>query len=250
MNNSVFRITLNVQLTASQTYVSVKRKDTSRLLVVSLVDGVKPYEITSDCTAVFTATKPDGSILYNSCTIENNTIIYEFTEQTVNVMGSMPVEIKLYGGDGKLLISPSFILEIEECACSDDSQIESTDEFSALTEIMARAETAIATANAYAERAIAKVGYIKIYANKWTGEGKLHSQVVTVEGVAITENSQVVIDLSAEQVFLFRDKEVSFVTENEGGVVTVFVIGDVPQNDYTFEVTVKEVAVEEDAEDE
>ena len=250
MNNSVFRITLNVQLTASQTYVSVKRKDTSRQLVISLMDGIKPYEITADCTAVFSATKPDGSLLYNACTIENNTIIYEFTEQTVNVVGSMFVEILLYGGDGKLLVSPNFMLEIEERACPADSQIESSDEFSALTELMAKAEAAIATANAYVERSIAKIGTMTVYASKWQGEGKLHSQVVTVEGVAITENSQVVIDLSAEQVLIFRDKEVSFVTENDGGVITVFVIGDVPKNDYVFEVTVKEVAVEEGSENE
>lgn len=137
MNNSVFRISLNVQLITSQDYITVRKGDTSRMLVISLFDGIKPYEIASNCTAVFTATKPDGGILYNACKIENNTIIYEFTEQTVNVPGLIPVDIKLYGGNGKLLISPCFTLVVEGIAYSDDSKIESSDEFSALTEMMA-----------------------------------------------------------------------------------------------------------------
>lgn len=248
MNNSVFRLSLNVQLITSQTYIAVRKNDTSRQIVISLTDGGKPYEITTDCAAVFSATKPDGSLLYNACKIENNTIIYEFTSQTVNNVGMMPVEIKLYGGDGKLLTSPRFTIIIEGVVYTDDSQIESSDEFSALTETMARAEAAIAIAEAYAERSMAKVGEITVYADKWEGSDKLHSQVVAVDGVTITEKSQVVIALSAEQVLRFRDKEISFVTENEGGVITVFVIGDVPQNDYVFEVIVKEVVAEEENE--
>ena len=41
----------------------------------------------------------------------------------------------------------------------------------------------------------------------------------------------------------FYEKDITFVTENEGGVVTVYVIGQKPTNDYTIQVTITEVDV-------
>ena len=37
------------------------------------------------------------------------------------------------------------------------------------------------------------------------------------------------------------DKDLAFSTENDGGVVTVFAIGDKPSNDYTIQATIMEV---------
>lgn len=82
---------------------------------------------------------------------------------------------------------------------------------------------------------------VTILASKWVGESSPYSQVVEIEGV--TENSQVDLTLSAEQVNIFLDKQLAFVTENEDGVVTVYAIGQKPENDYTIQVTITEVAV-------
>ena len=46
-----------------------------------------------------------------------------------------------------------------------------------------------------------------------------------------------------EQLAIFHNKDLSFVAENEDGVVTVYAIGQKPENDYTMQVTVKEVIV-------
>ena len=46
-----------------------------------------------------------------------------------------------------------------------------------------------------------------------------------------------------EQLAVFYEKDLCFVTENEGGVVTVYAIGQKPANDYTIQVTITEVAV-------
>lgn len=88
----------------------------------------------------------------------------------------------------------------------------------------------------------ARIGEITLYANSWTGSGNLYSQIVSVAGV--TENSQVDLTPSVEQLAIFYEKDLSFVTENEGGVVTVYVIGQKPENDYTIQVTMTEVAYE------
>lgn len=149
MNNSIIRFSLNIQETASQSFIAVKRGDTARRLEITLTDGGKPYEIQSDCAAVFSAVKPDDSIIYNACSIENNKIIYNFTEQTVALVGTIPVEIKLYGGDGGLITSPCFLMIVEGVVFGKDEDIESTEEFSALTEAMSRVEAAIDEIDGY-----------------------------------------------------------------------------------------------------
>lgn len=85
----------------------------------------------------------------------------------------------------------------------------------------------------------ARIGEVTLESNAWVGNNNLYSQVVTIEGV--TENSQVDLTPSVEQLAVFYEKDLAFVTENDGGVVTVYVIGQKPQNDYTIQVTITEV---------
>lgn len=87
----------------------------------------------------------------------------------------------------------------------------------------------------------ARIANVTILASKWVGTASPYSQVVTVVGV--TENSQVDLTPSVEQLAIFHQKDLAFVTENEGGVVTVYAIGDKPLADYTIQVTITEVAV-------
>jgi len=87
----------------------------------------------------------------------------------------------------------------------------------------------------------AAIGVVELLADKWVSNGNLHSQVVSIEGV--TENSQVDLTPDVEQLVVFYEKDVTFVTENENGVVTVYAIGQKPTNDYTVQVTITEVVV-------
>ena len=86
---------------------------------------------------------------------------------------------------------------------------------------------------------VPKIGQVALLADAWVGENNLYSQVVSIEGV--TENSQVDLTPDVEQLAIFYEKDLTFVTENEGGVVTVYVIGQKPTNDYTVQVTITEV---------
>lgn len=85
----------------------------------------------------------------------------------------------------------------------------------------------------------ATIGEVRLPASSWRGSGSLYSQVVNIAGV--TANSQVDLTPSVEQLVSFYEKDISFVTENDGGVVTVYVIGQKPTNDYTIQVTITEV---------
>ena len=84
-----------------------------------------------------------------------------------------------------------------------------------------------------------KIAMISLPASGWVGADGLYSQIVEVEGA--TENSQVDLTPSIEQLAIFHEKDLAFVTENEDGVVTVYALGDKPQNDYTMQVTITEV---------
>lgn len=88
----------------------------------------------------------------------------------------------------------------------------------------------------------ARIGEVTLLASGWVGDTSPYSQIVSVEGV--TENSQVDLTPSVEQLMVFYEKDLAFVTENDGGVVTVYAIGQKPQNDYTIQVTITEVQYE------
>ena len=81
---------------------------------------------------------------------------------------------------------------------------------------------------------------VSLPASQWVGSENIYSQVVSIDG--ITENSQVNLTPSVEQLSIFSEENVSFITENDGGVVTVYVIGQKPTNDYTIKASIVEVS--------
>lgn len=86
-----------------------------------------------------------------------------------------------------------------------------------------------------------RIGYVTLLASNWEGDASPYSQVVSVAGA--TKYSQVDLTPDAEQLSIFHNKDLAFVTENEGGVITVFAIGQKPTNDYTIQATITEVNV-------
>jgi hypothetical protein len=90
-------------------------------------------------------------------------------------------------------------------------------------------------------KAVKRLVNVNLPALAWVGSGNLYSQVVSIAGV--TENSQVNLTPSVEQLAVFYEKDISFITENDGGVVTVYVIGEKPQNDYVIPANIVEVSV-------
>lgn len=84
-----------------------------------------------------------------------------------------------------------------------------------------------------------RISTATLLADRWIGTQSPYSQVVTIEGA--TENSQVDLTPSVEQLAIFHNKDLAFVTENEDGVITVYAIGQKPESDYTMQVTLTEV---------
>ena len=74
MKPTIFRMSLDIHKIHSQLTIPIKRGDTSGKLVITLMQSGKPYEITEDCYAKFTAAKDrSGVIMDHPCIIQNNT---------------------------------------------------------------------------------------------------------------------------------------------------------------------------------
>lgn len=91
------------------------------------------------------------------------------------------------------------------------------------------------------ENKVPRVSEVTLLANEWVGDVSPYSQVVEIEGT--TEYSQVDLKPSMEQLDVFHDKDISFVAENEDGIITVYLIGKKPENDYVMQVSITEVNV-------
>ena len=135
MNYAHHRFSLDIHESSAQVTLSCKKGDTARKLFITLSEGGSPYALTEDCYAVFTATKADGTVLYNDCVIENDIISYAFTEQTTTMAGKIDCELRVYSVEKGLITSPRFIIVVYNTAL-DDSLVESSSEFSMLTKLI------------------------------------------------------------------------------------------------------------------
>lgn len=144
MKNTAYHITLDVHSRRESATLRLKQGTSALCLYLRLTEDGLCYPIEPHCTAVLAAVKPDGSVLYNACQICDGTAIYTFTGQETNTPGCIPCELRLYDQNGKLLISPTFCLLVEEPVCSDDAIVDSSPEFTALTELLHRSTALLA----------------------------------------------------------------------------------------------------------
>lgn len=87
-----------------------------------------------------------------------------------------------------------------------------------------------------------KINDVTLLADAWVSEeDKRHSQIVEVKNV--TNKSQVDLTPDVQQLEVFYEKDLTFVTKNLSSVVTVYAVGQKPTNDYTIQVTLTEVDV-------
>ncbi len=135
MNKSIYRKTLDVQKQGIQfTVNAAKNEALSRQIVLTIVDGGKPFDFDSEnLQAVLYAIKPDGNILYNDCVRNGNTLIYTFTQQTLTAAGDVVARIKITASDDdtQVLYAPQFIIQVEDVSEFDNAVV-STNEYSAL----------------------------------------------------------------------------------------------------------------------
>lgn len=87
---------------------------------------------------------------------------------------------------------------------------------------------------------IARTVKINLIAVNWVKVGdNQYSQRVSIAD--ITPYSKIDLQPTVEQLAIFYEKDIAFVTENDGGNVTVYCIGQKPSSDYEMHATITEV---------
>ena len=106
----------------------------SRFVGVQLTAEGKPYSVPSNATLMLAVRKPDETVTLTAAQAVDNKVVAELTNQTLAVSGIADAQIIIYAGES-VLRTPPFKLRVLECIIT-DGVIESTDEFSALTELL------------------------------------------------------------------------------------------------------------------
>ena len=135
MEYSTHRITLDVAGQGVQASMALRHGESGHRLEIGLTDEGVIYSVSEDCYAMLAAEKSDGTQVFDSCTVENNILLYELGEQITACPGKTDCEVRLYGENGRLLIAPKFSIYVED-AVLDEDRVMSSSEYSALSNLI------------------------------------------------------------------------------------------------------------------
>ena len=120
--------------------IQVKQNDTARYLLFNLLDNGVPFSLENKTVRVY-GLKPDGTKVFNNLTIINaarGLAELQLTTQMLVKPGCLKLELVIYEATD-ILSTTKFDIDIISCI-RDDGAIESTNEFSALTVALAKAD--------------------------------------------------------------------------------------------------------------
>lgn len=219
---STYRISLDIHDAHSSVCLDMKKNDTGRRISITLTDGGFPYQISEECYAVFTATKPDGNILFHECEIQRNTIFYDVRPQTTAAVGLMECEIKLYGADDKLITSPGFNILVNDTSYTEGDEVQSETEVTALTHLISEAATVITegenviaageAVNAKSEELIGELTAAKVELDGQVADAKASAQSAGASATKAATHAQSA--QNASTIATGKAKEASTAAEN------------------------------------
>lgn len=140
-----------------------------RVVAVSLYNDGKAYKVPGGYAVNVSAKKPDGKSVYNPATeVAGNIAYITLTQQMLAVHGIVSAEIEVVRGPDTLK-TEKWQINVEECA-NPENQIESTDEYKTIQQLLAETEAA-KTAAATSASAAAKSAQEAADAKKVIDEG-------------------------------------------------------------------------------
>ena len=154
MNHIVYKFTLDVHSVASQAMLSVRKGDAVRRLSVTFCEDGAPYSIADGCYAVFNAVRSDGAVLFCDCAIKGDVITCDLKKAIASAEGRLDCDITLYSSDGEPVTSPRFSITVYAGVTSGD-EVEDTDEYRTLGELVVGAERAADAAEESAQASAA-----------------------------------------------------------------------------------------------
>lgn len=110
-------------------YIKVKQNDTARYIRFEIFQNSIPFDLKGKNVRIY-GIKPDKKILWNGCTLEDETngkILVPITSQMTAVPGILKAELTIIEGDD-ILSSIPFEIKVIPCV-RNDKAVESTNEF-------------------------------------------------------------------------------------------------------------------------
>lgn len=133
-------LTIDIDKDNYETIPSVQYDSKTRYLHVYLFNSSSPFDITG-CSVKIAGIKADNTDIFNECKVidpKKGFIEIELTEQMNAVHGLLECELKIYSADGVLTTKPLNIYVSK--SVTRVSNITSSNEFTALTEALAKAQ--------------------------------------------------------------------------------------------------------------
>ena len=126
--------------------ITITQGDTnSNEFVVTVTDSGKSVDL-SNVYCTFTFKKEDGNVVIGSAKIKNNNIIYTVGTQEISYPGKVTATFEIYGTNNERLSSGQFKFTVLEQLDNGES-IESTTEYTALTQALSDVQVAIDNEN-------------------------------------------------------------------------------------------------------
>jgi lysophospholipase L1-like esterase len=118
------------------TKIEAKQNDVkSRYIEFTLTNSGVVANLTGHTVKIY-AVKSDNTLIFNNVSVTdavNGKVLVELTSQALAVVGNLNCELVIYGSDSSVLSSKTFVINVL-ASIRDDGAIESTDEFTALTQ--------------------------------------------------------------------------------------------------------------------
>ena len=137
MDALTLKVNLDCLRKDSQAIINAKVGEANgRKVVFTLYEGRTAFFVPAGASVIFRAQKPDGTILYNNCVIDDGKVEYTITSQTVAVAGVYACELQIVS-DGRIIYSPYVTLNVMDNLYS-DTEVESSNEFTELENALNR----------------------------------------------------------------------------------------------------------------
>ena len=154
----VQELTLDLNSNNAYPIISAKQADSARYILIHLTKNNIPYNIDSTHSFYFRMRKPDGYGIINPVqvvtreatrNVTQSDIMVQLTSQALAVAGRGYADLVEYDGDGNVLSTIAFIVNIMAAPAVAERAV-SSDEFQQLTNLVSDAENVIHDAEAWA----------------------------------------------------------------------------------------------------
>ena len=133
---AITRLTLDLAMPDIQKGVTCTLGDINRKLNVLVTNGGDTFEVLPQWSVILSGTKPDGTVIFNGCVVDDGNIIYDFESgnQISTCAGGYGVTLWIFDEDGDTVAMPKFWINVIDSGI--EQILESNDQFTVLQDLV------------------------------------------------------------------------------------------------------------------